>query len=119
MAEITVEGVKAELQKALEVRGEDYVYPKVDGYCNYVRDGEPSCLVGVVLHALGVPVERLEKADRFPVGGKSAGALMRELDAEGWTIPHEVRWIFANVQDEQDNGVPWGIAVNCAISSEL
>lgn len=118
MIEITNDAIRSELERALELRGVDYVYPKGEtGLCNYVRDAEPSCLVGVVLHSVGVPLERLSAADRDYFGsGTLAGELLRDLVGEG-VIGITERGIRAleTAQLKQDTDEPWGVAVDAAL----
>lgn len=42
---------------------EDYTYPDIYDVCRYVVDGQPSCVVGHVLHRAGWTIEELEYMD--------------------------------------------------------
>lgn len=50
--------------KAVEARGEDYVYQRIDRDCVYGVNGEPSCLVGQIVYNLDPDLfEALEAED--------------------------------------------------------
>lgn len=103
-----LEGLKA----LVEEHGEDFVYQSIESAetsCTYVRDGEPSCMIGKFLAAVGVPLERLEQADWF--GGDPAAALICKLVDEGvLDVENGVRGILAAAQVAQDSGDTWGLA---------
>lgn len=93
--------------------------------CLYVRDGEPSCLVGHVLARAGVAVEDLARMDEGtpdsgtedePAGdGDSESAF--EVLWENGALPDylevtpDAADILMHVQSRQDQGTPWGDAL--------
>jgi hypothetical protein len=93
--------------------------------CVYVRDGEPSCLVGQVLARAGVSIEDLAKMDEGtpdsgteeePVGdgdGESAFEVLYENGAlpPYLTVTDDAAGILTHVQSRQDQGTPWGQAL--------
>ena len=121
---ITADVVREGLTALVEQAGEDFVYkaPKGDGgydRCVYVRDGKPDCIVGQFLANLGVPVERLQEADKGISSGSSAGQLLGELRNEGViTIAHDQNVVDAlsEVQHRQDNKSTWGNSVESGLS---
>ena len=61
MTEITRENFLAAMRKAVEKRGEDYVYPSLEedpslrgnaGECLYSKDGQPQCIIGMALYLI-------------------------------------------------------------------
>lgn len=96
--------------RAVVAERPDYVYeaPEEDG-CVYVADGTPSCLVGHVLHRLGVSLEALSVLDMN--GGLAAWrAVPGVLDGvSGSTVDR--LWA---AQTAQDNGDTWGEALEYA-----
>lgn len=96
--------------KAVEARGEDYVYPKADGSCVYGVNGEPSCLVGQIVYNLDPDLfVALETED-----------VRRRRDAEDTDASNMplLRKLFTKKQVEvltrsqryQDQGYWWGTA---------
>ena len=99
--------------------------PWVSSACLYVRDGEPSCLVGQVLARAGVAVEDLARMDKGtpdsgtedePVGdGDSESAF--EVLWENGALPDylevtpDAADILVHVQSRQDQGIAWGDAL--------
>jgi hypothetical protein len=84
----------------------------VSGDCLYVHtepDDEtalvPGCLVGTVLHRLGVPLRELRKHE-----GRSGWSVVDEFGAD------DSRTTLHDVQLRQDRGVPWGKALELALS---
>lgn len=119
--EITRESALAGLKAIVDAEGEDFVYPAnrataLGGGCKYVFEGKPDCLIGRYLHSIGVPLERLEEADKANGNsGIGAGSLLRDLGAEGvvqseWTT----RDMLGDVQHRQDHGYTWGHALEVA-----
>lgn len=80
------------------------VLPMSDGGmgCRYVDDeGGPCCLVGRVLHRAGASI-----AELIEVEGDSP----RVADFHRWA-DQSARLLLACVQEEQDNGREWGVAL--------
>lgn len=107
---ITKRRVKNAMEKAVKVKGPDYVYEKhSDGECNYLEyDGErpvaPSCLVGHALVYLGIPKSEIAKWE-----GSNVNGLNLLLDEYG--VPYAVRLALQAAQKEQDSGATWGDAL--------
>lgn len=102
--ELTLEKAHELLKRAVEEKGADYVYPEdekwADGMCRYFRpDGAPLCIVGHVLHYLGVT--------RVTEGRGAAAAL---LGAGVTTVP-TTHWALQEAQCCQDGGGTWGEAL--------
>jgi hypothetical protein len=115
MLELSFEEAVSLVREIVEKYGEDYVYPQGDlGKCDYVREGQPSCLVGHVLVRKGVPIERLQKADKLMGGaGVTAEMLLPELQMEEVLKTTDRAAIFLDtVQSGQDEGVAWGDALD-------
>lgn len=81
--------------------------------CFYVhRTAEgavPGCLVGHVLHRLGVPLSELEKWE----GAGAQDPTLATLNILGDNDEYAVRML-VEVQSTQDNGAPWGTALSLA-----
>lgn len=84
----------------------DYVYDNPSG-CVYVKDGQPSCLIGCALWELGF-IDADFEFNSANVGGVGAFLLcalgVPSLD------PDEFNWLGC-AQLSQDSGRPWGKAV--------
>ena len=91
--------------------------PFTSEYCRYAYKGEPSCLIGRGLYELGVPIEELDALDEGSHGeatiysaayaiaiGRHHDEVLRDLN---------VRWL-DRMQNDQDNGVPYGLALHSA-----
>lgn len=105
--------INAALKKALEDRGEGYVYPeseKVSGVCMYATaDGAPSCIVGYVLNELDPEkFAEVAKWERKKVtGDTTVDDAWRELGLDLYRDQVEA---LEAAQIAQDNGKPWGQA---------
>jgi len=94
-------------------RGADYVYKKPTNTfgvltCLYVDQDQPSCLVGHVLHRLGVPLETLKSADQFSFPATDVCCdLLRGSAFDDEEIGH----FLDAVQSRQDIGRTWGEAL--------
>jgi hypothetical protein len=118
------------MEGAVALKGEDYVYPKRAesedeigwGGCDYVRDGQPSCIVGHVLVAAGVPVEQLAAHE-----GNSAWTVVPALKPEWGGVDDDSHYYpesspiaraLDKAQSLQDAGSTWGEALE-AFKEEL
>lgn len=116
MIEITNQTVREGLKALVDQAGEDFVYSmkgadeNTDGRCVYVYEGKPDCIVGQFLANMGVPVERLAKADTNC--GIPADVLMLELGLEGViTFRDDSSYALTIAQRHQDMGKPWGLSL--------
>lgn len=102
--------INAALRKALDEKGEDYVYEHWSGSCDYARKGEPSCIVGHVLHALDPEMFEDVASHELDPG---SGDLTFDAVAADLELPFDSDQITAlrNVQAIQDLGRPWGDSV--------
>lgn len=103
------------MEKAVALRGEDYIYPKnlpgwqdCTGSCVYsLKDGTPACIVGVALSLIDPDlVPAYGWNDNF---SSSAVEVLEELNASGKTdfseaVMNAAMW----AQQDQDRGLPWG-----------
>jgi hypothetical protein len=100
----------------------DYVYEAPEAqregllYCFYVHnDGEagvevPGCIVGHVLHRLGVPLDSLAQHE-----GKGAHVVAEEfLEIQG-DLTRDAEFALCEAQGNQDTGRPWGESVAIAL----
>jgi hypothetical protein len=106
--EIKVDEIVSLLDATVNQRGPDFV----SNECVYERDGEPYCVVGVILHRLGVPVDTLAAWDlgmvtekRQPSFVQIRSAAESVLDAK---FSDGAAKILQIAQTEQDNQMPWG-----------
>lgn len=109
------------IELAKEVVGErpEFVYERervgdVLLGCTYVRDGQPSCLVGCVMYRAGVPIEELEGIE-----GESAYGLLDFLidyAPENQIEKRLLEKFLVDIQYKQDSGSPWGEALEYAMA---
>lgn len=95
-----IEHVRGLLLRAIAEKGEDYVYPlaNANSACLYFEDdGQPSCIVGHVLHYMG---------ESHGPEGASAYVAVRNF---GWS--NAVREGLLKAQRAQDDGRTWGEAL--------
>lgn len=116
---IDKETALAELRAVVTEFGDDYVYGgDIDG-CVYVLDGQPSCIVGQVLHRVGVPITTLETFDTASFEGESApvSELQRKdlLTAASIALDSDAFEVLRVAQKYQDNGHTWGTALAEAV----
>jgi len=107
------------LREVVAVFGADHVAPRFPDRahpddrrrdsCRYVVDGEPSCLVAHVLTRAGVDVTDLEVVE-----STSPDNVTVSPQFAAWADGPSLH-LLAAVQEEQDNGVPWGLAVRHGI----
>jgi len=114
------------LREAVAEKPEGYIYinpqgetADVDKYglsltsCDYFdpETGEPSCIVGQVLAAVGV-----SKGHFYGYEGSTALAVLDYLDSKNiLTASHKAAKVLAKAQFAQDRGTPWAEAVENAI----
>jgi hypothetical protein len=141
---ITIDGQRAVdlMRQAVKSKGEDYLYPQVSvgmggPSCLYTTPSgdpsksQPSCIVGHALAYAGTPIEVLHAID---FGGvviddefgeyESEGPLdstpiydddvLAWLSRNGIEVTREAVDAFRIAQNDQDNGVAWGEAVERA-----
>lgn len=107
----TREEFTAALERAVALKGEDYVYERPeDGFCKYMYDGQPSCLIGHALLDLGV-----EYSAQWE--GKHARAIGHGVDHQDY-VP-TFNWpddstahAAIRAQGRQDDGETWGVALD-------
>lgn len=110
MSAITDEKIMATLREVVAERPE-FIYQKPlasEGnvaVCRYVHGDVPGCLVGQVLHRLGVSLGTLSVHE-----GQPAHSLADTLDIGS----QAVRWALNAAQTAQDGGSTWGEALACA-----
>jgi hypothetical protein len=91
---------------------EDYVYDRGSERCLYVKDGQPSCLVGHALVKQGWPIADVASLDSdggIPIAARTLNRVYPDL-----VSPNAAR-IFSRAQIAQDGGETWGSALNAAI----
>lgn len=99
------------LDMAVAERGADYVYKHPDfdiGKCLYVHpNSEVGCIMAYVFNKLGVSLSILKKLE-----GIGAPGVYSLLYLDGKPEAHgKISLLLSKVQGEQDNGIPWGKAV--------
>lgn len=121
MITTTDEAFTAAMRAAVADRGEDYVYPRewrmgyvpgsdeLHGTCRYARPDRSggACLIGEVLHRLGVPVEELAELDGG-AGVPAHGAIAAHLAG----VSRTVRLAASDAQSFQDTELSWGAALD-------
>ncbi len=120
MLTITYQDALAALRAAVAEKGEDYVYEKVgadDGInsCVYkTENNEPSCIVGNALVRLGVPIRSLPSPRGLQTNAKALlgyTAYYSRPALRGVRATVFAANLFDSVQVLQDEGMPWGEAV--------
>jgi hypothetical protein len=110
------------LREVIGEFGEDHTYPIYpmerlsDGRqlrCFYVRNDQPSCIVGHVLHCAGMPLEDLRKVE-----GYGPTDTLAPVQFARWADP-EALDLLAEVQVQQDEGATWGEALRDALDGEF
>lgn len=110
------------MDKAVKLRGEDYVYPSgvqddmhSGAECVYTsRSGESACIIGTALNLIEPGLaptyeeQYRDKSYRYNVAGDwSAGSVLLELG-----VSQRVRAAAASAQFRQDMGFSWGAALD-------
>lgn len=119
------------LNKAVEAKGADYVDPASindSRSCSYVTfDGQPSCIVGHVLHYLDVDLSDFHTAGSVDMIIDIPRDYENELTGQPGTLrtghgkPVDIEFtpeaflILTKAQEEQDGGAKWGPAVELAL----
>jgi hypothetical protein len=110
---LTVPLVLDAMRAVVAEHGPDFVYEPPTGpeeLCVNAHNGAPSCLIGRVLHRLGVPVALLERWPSAPVV-----ELLTNLKAElVVTASPDVAVVLSAAQSRQDGKYPWGEALAVA-----
>lgn len=118
MAQYTYEDLLPRLRAIVAEEGEDFVYgQRHDGdniVCCYQWNGKPDCGVGRVLYRLGVPIETLQAMDRSSETISYHYPRLRQ-DHNIWFSP-AAEALMELFQQDQDEQVPWGDALNNAIT---
>lgn len=118
MTIITYDDVVAELPAIIATRGEDFVYAlhsdsELPYTCTYIYNGEPDCLIGCYLVSKGVPVEAFG-----PYEGDGVDLLLANSVFSEWvTATPEAVTLLVDIQDNQDEGIPWGAAYTKAVEN--
>lgn len=112
MTFLTLDSVQQAAREIIEEFGDDFVYEKDElGFCLYMQDGQPSCLVGRLFHRLGVPVDLLTRLEHA-----GPGALFHH---DNWEAGNGVVSFLTDLQINQDAGRPWGEAYEKACNGEF
>lgn len=115
MIKLTDQDVINTLAEIVSEYGDDHVYEAPMDRCVYVHGGQPSCLVGKMLHKVGIPLEKLEKFD-LDNGTPAAMAISCLMQADVIDVSSEAIQALSEVQSTQDAGYPWGVALQSAKS---
>jgi hypothetical protein len=122
---ITYEQALSTLKELVAERGEDFVYGSADGACIYSTvEGSPSCGVGYVFAKLDPPMfhaihvaEWGEVADINNVHQFPVSEIEENLSIEYDTLyTRKAGKLLAQFQSAQDQKVPYGLALEDAIS---
>lgn len=87
----------------------NFIYDSELG-CFYIRDNEPSCLIGKALHKMGVSKQILKELDTGSNGIACAVHDKPFIDIlldHGWEIDEQALEFADHVQECQDNGSKW------------
>jgi hypothetical protein len=103
---IELEELRMAVHDVVEEAGPDVVYQPEDGVCRYVDGDQPSCLIGQALYRLGISLSQLTEWD-----GDSVDDACAARDIPVFEKNSDVAHYADVVQNMQDNGNPWGIAL--------
>lgn len=121
--DLSVENVAKALREAVEEKGADYCYINeagevanlenaIETQCQYVHTDKPGCIVGNVLHRLGVPLDILSRYETRP-----AKNVVESLYEQGiLEFERKALDMLRYAQSYQDNGNSWGDAEVRALS---
>lgn len=124
MKNVTYDETLAALKAAVEEKGAAYVYEREEhpepGLCspqgaclNTSADGtKTGCIVGNALVRLGVSLKWLALAEN--INCSSGGILSKLRHEEKFRFDTDAGALLAEAQSLQDNGIPWGEAVDQA-----
>lgn len=107
------------LREVVREAGEDYVYPvnhgtgiKSGNGCHYVRDGEPSCIVGRLCVKMGATTEWLSHYEatgaKFVLGYRGFVEMDPGANERPFRISENMADSLDRGQRKQDNGACWG-----------
>lgn len=116
MTFITFDMALEALNAVVDEKGGDYVYEGGRMSRTYVVYDEPSCIVGNVLHRLGVSISTLTEMDRRTIDGAaiSSRKVLEVLEGSGFILDNDAVMLLATAQVLQDAEIPWGDAVRMA-----
>lgn len=119
--ELNRENVTAALYRAVASKPEGYIYVNGSGEtadkemsirCDYVHGDVCGCIVGTVLHDMGIPLSVLEEEENKP-----AFEVLGDLRAQGLiTQTPEVQGMLTTAQNRQDTGSTWKDAADAAVA---
>lgn len=110
---ITLTQAMDTLREVVAEHGKDHVYdrsaimfgPLAGETCLYVRNGKPDCIVGHVLHRLGVQLDTLHDSEGMGPRDLSLG------DSPSLELDDDAGLALTVAQNTQDNGETWGTAL--------
>lgn len=124
MTEVSTETALKLLKDAVELKGEGYRYPtytRSELSCHYAYEGQPDCIVGHVLVALGVPVSALDYNDPDSDLGIASGSISGNWHTleEQYDLAFDdgARVALEAAQSMQDAGWSWGRSYKCALEA--
>lgn len=95
---------------AVEARGEEYVYQKIDGDCVYGVNGEPSCLVGQIVYNLDPALFEALEAEDIQRRRRGYDTACDEMPILADKFSPRQMAALRNAQSYQDNSRTWGHA---------
>lgn len=118
MKTVSYQEVLAVANAVVEELGADYVYPDYMNGCVYVKGNKPSCLVGHVLHRLGVDLISFASEESYDGGLVNECAidtLWVTTEEYGVSFSPLAQGFLSDIQTDQDSGCTWGDAVERAL----
>lgn len=117
MKTVSYQEVLAVANAVVKEFGADYVYPGYMDGCVYVRDDKPSCLVGHILHRLGVDLISFANEESYDdglVNERAIDTLWVTAEEYGVSFSPLAQGFLVEIQRDQDCGISWGGAVEQA-----
>lgn len=101
---IDLDTLKLLAYKAVELRGPEFIYDNASCFYWNELKGCADCLIGTILWLAGVPAEELQKGDADKFLGIHNNYLTKYFTEDAVHYASEM-------QQKQDDLVPWGAAV--------
>jgi hypothetical protein len=112
------------LERVVAERGADFTYEPMyvqgggSAACLYVRDGAPSCGIGLALSYLGLTPEQLSELDAINNTGGETDihqlGVQRKLADFGIRLEEDALYVLSGFQQKQDRSAEYGVALQAA-----
>lgn len=110
MNKFTNAEIREALITSIEERGHDYQYSPPSGTtCVYAdENGEPSCLIGMVIHKLDPEAFKALAIEERAIGSTVLGASAASVVPQYLDVDRDILEGLRKIQDDQDNRMTYG-----------